>query len=230
MITVTQAKPFEVIAELLAQTQSVYIIGCGTCATMLHTGGKTEVLAMKEKLEAAGKKVSGWMVIPTACDLITREALTEEAPAIGEADAILVLSCAFGVQTVSAFASKPAYGGLDTLFIGKEDGSGEYIEVCQQCGDCVIGQTAGICPLTRCAKSLFNGPCGGSVKGRCETDPETPCAWQMIIDRLSAWGQLDKLEDIIPAKDWSKSISGGPRRFKVGSATEKPSEKAPTGK
>jgi hypothetical protein len=227
MITVTQAKPFEVIMQLLAQTDSVYIIGCGTCATMLHTGGKAEVLAMKDRLEAAGKKVNGWMVIPTTCDLITREALIEEAPVIDKADGILVMSCAFGVQTVSPFTSKPVYAALNTLFIGKEEGPGQYIEVCMQCGDCVLGQTAGICPLVRCAKSLFNGPCGGSVKGKCETDPETPCAWQMIYDRLSAWGQLDKMEDIIPIKDWSASLSGGPRRFKVGSPTEIVSEKAP---
>ena len=228
MITITQSKPFEVIIQLLARAQSVYIIGCGTCATMLHTGGRTEVAAMKEKLEAEGKKVSGWMIIPTACDLITREALVEEATEIDKAEAILVMCCAFGVQTVGAFSKKPVIGALNTLFIGKEEGAGEYIEVCMQCGDCVLGQTAGICPLVRCAKGLFNGPCGGSVKGRCETDPETPCAWQMIYDRLSAWGQLDKLEDIIPLKDWSKSLSGGPRRFKVESPAEKVSEKTPT--
>ena len=229
MITITQSKPFEVIMQLLTRAQSVYIIGCGTCATMLHTGGRTEVAAMKEKLEAEGKKVSGWMIIPTACDLITREALVEEATEIDKAEAILVMCCAFGVQTVGAFSKKPVIGALNTLFIGKEEGAGEYIEVCMQCGDCVLGQTAGICPLVRCAKGLFNGPCGGSVKGRCETDPETPCAWQMIYDRLSAWGQLDKMEDIIPIKDWSTSLSGGPRRFKVASTTESASKKTSTG-
>ncbi len=229
MITITQSKPFEEIMQQLAQAQSVYIIGCGTCATMLHTGGRAEVLAMKEKLEAEGKKVSGWMIIPTACDLITREAIKEEATSIEKADTVLVMCCAFGVQTVAAFSNKPTIGALNTLFIGKEEGAGEYIEVCMQCGDCVLGQTAGICPLVRCAKSLFNGPCGGSVKGRCETDPETPCAWQMIYDRLSTWGQLDKMEDIIPVKDWSTSLSGGPRRFKVAPATESASNKTTTG-
>ena len=153
----------------------------------------------------------------------------EEATDIDKAEAILVMCCAFGVQTVGAFSKKPVIGSLNTLFIGKEEGAGEYIEVCMQCGDCVLGQTAGICPLVRCAKGLFNGPCGGSVKGRCETDPETPCAWQMIYDRLSAWGQLDKMEDIIPIKDWSTSLSGGPRRFKVASTTESASKKTSTG-
>ncbi len=227
MITITQTKPFEVIMQLLDKNQSVYIIGCGTCATMLHTGGKTEVMAMKEKLEEKRKKVSGWMVIPTACDLITQAALMEEAQVIDKADVILVMSCAFGVQTVSAFSKKPVFGALNTLFIGKEEGAaGEYIEICMQCGDCVLGQTAGICPLVRCAKGLFNGPCGGSVKGRCETDTETPCAWQMIYDRLSAWGQLDRMEDIIPAKNWSTSLSGGPRRFKIDSSANSTNEKA----
>jgi hypothetical protein len=226
MITITQPKPFEAIMQLLAQSKSIYVIGCGTCATTLHTGGKSEVAAMKQKLEAEGKVISGWMVIPTACDLVTREALLEEEAGISKADAILAMCCAFGVQTINAFSKKPVIGALNTLFIGKEEGAGEYIEVCMQCGDCVLGRTAGICPLVRCAKSLFNGPCGGSVKGRCETDPETPCAWQMIYDRLLAWGQLDKMEDIIPAKDWSKSLSGGPRKFKVDSVNENLGEKA----
>ena len=129
------------------------------------------------------------------------------------ADCILMMSCAFGVQTVSLYSDKPVYPALNTLFIGKEESPGHFIEACMQCGQCVLGQTAGICPLVRCAKSLMNGPCGGSVEGKCEIDPDTPCAWQLIIDRLAALGQLDKLEEIEPPKDWSASHSGGPRKI-----------------
>jgi len=215
MITVTEQKPEETIIQLLDKSKSVYLIGCGTCATMLHTGGKSEVLEMKKKLEAIGKKITGWMVIPTACDQLTREALAENAKAIAAADSILVMSCAFGVQMVSFYTDKPAYPALNTLFIGKEESPGHFIEVCMQCGDCVLAKTAGICPLVRCAKSLFNGPCGGSVDGKCEIDPDIPCAWQMIYDRLAALGQLDRLEEIEPIKDWSTSQSGGPRKINV---------------
>jgi ferredoxin len=213
MITITKAKPLEEILSSLDKAKKVYIIGCGTCATICRTGGKSEVLEMKEKLEAAGKKVTGWMVIPTACDELTRDALKAEAKAIGAADAILVLTCAFGVQTVSLYSDKPAYPALNTLFVGKEESPGRFIEVCMQCGNCILATTVGICPLVRCAKSLLNGPCGGSVDGKCEVSPDVPCAWQLIYDRLKALGQLDKMDEIVPVRDWSTSSSGVPRRY-----------------
>jgi ferredoxin len=219
MITVTKQKPLEEILPSLSKAKKVYLIGCGTCATICHTGGKSEVLEMKEKLEAEGKKVTGWMVIPTACDELTREALAENAEAVEAADAILVMSCAFGVQTVTMYSDKPVYPALNTLFVGKEETPGHFIEVCMQCGNCVLATTVGICPLVRCAKSLLNGPCGGSVDGKCEVSPDTPCAWQLIYDRLKALGQLGKMEEIVPVRDWSTSTSGGPRRFVLSDET-----------
>ena len=213
MKTITAQKPFEEISEALSGVERVYVVGCGTCATMCHTGGKSEVLDMKAKLEAAGKKVTGWMVIPTACDELTRDALIESAEDIEAADCILVMTCAFGVQTVTLYTDKPVYPALNTLFVGKEETPGHFIEVCMQCGDCILARTAGICPLVRCAKSLLNGPCGGSVNGKCEISPDISCVWQMIYDRLAALGQLDKLEEIVPLRDWSTSREGGPRRI-----------------
>lgn len=215
MITVTEQKPLEEITQYLDRCNRVYIVGCGTCPTMLHTGGKQEILEMKEKLEAAGKTVSGWMVIPTACDPLTKDALAESIKDIAETDCILVMSCAFGVQTVSHYSDKPVYPALNTLFMGKEEEPGHFIEVCAQCGNCVLGYTGGICPVVRCAKGLLNGPCGGSVDGKCEVDPDTPCAWQLIIDRLASLGQLDQLENIQPPKDWGTSHSGGPRNITI---------------
>ena len=215
MKTITEQKPFEEISEALSGVEKVYVVGCGTCATMCHTGGKSEVLDMKEKLEAAGKKVTGWMVVPTACDELTRDALEENAKSVEEADGILAMTCAFGVQTIILYTNKPVYPALNTLFVGKEDTPGHFIEVCMQCGNCILAKTAGICPLVRCAKSLLNGPCGGSVDGKCEISPDVPCAWQMIYDRLAALGQLDKLEEIVPIRDWSTSSAGGPRRVTI---------------
>ena len=217
MITITEAKPIEEVLGYLKDSQKVYLIGCGTCATMLHTGGKTEVMEMKDKLQAAGKEVTGWMIIPTVCDDLTRDALAASAREIEAADSILVMSCAFGVQTVTMYTDKAVYPALNSLFIGKEERPGSFIEVCMQCGNCQLGNTAGICPLVRCAKSLLNGPCGGSSGGKCEVSPDIPCAWQMIIDRLKALGQLDKLEEIIPPQDWSTSSTGGPRKITVDS-------------
>jgi ferredoxin len=213
MKTITKQKPWEEIEEMLSGVEKVYLIGCGTCATMCQTGGKSQVLEMKEKLETAGKQVTGWMVIPSVCDELSKYALEENAEDVGAADGILAMNCAFGVQTLSLYTDKLVYPALNTLFIGIEDTPGHFIEVCMQCGDCVLGKSAGLCPLVRCAKSLLNGPCGGSVEGKCEVSPDIPCVWQMIIDRLQALDRLEILEEIVAPHDWSASNSGGPRRL-----------------
>jgi ferredoxin len=217
MKTITAQKPLEEIMEYLERYQRVYIIGCGTCATMCRTGGKNEVISMTTELETRGKQVTGWMVIPTTCDELTRDAMRENAGEIADADCILVMACAFGVQMVSLHsqADKPVYPALNTLFLGIEDKPGHFMDVCLQCGSCVLGRTAAICPLVRCAKSLFNGPCGGSVDGKCEISNDIPCAWQLIYDRLEEMGRLDIIDEIAPIKDWSTSISGGPRAANV---------------
>jgi len=211
MKTITASKPQEEVMQYLDKCDSVYIVGCGTCATVCHTGGKTEVIDMKNRLTAAGKKVAGWMVIPTACDDLTKDALAEVSGELKDAGCVLVMSCAYGVQTVGMYTNKPVYPALNTLFVGKEQGEGNFNELCAQCGNCVLGLTGGVCPVTRCAKGLMNGPCGGSVNGKCEVNKDTPCAWQQIIDRLTEIGQLDKLAEISPPRDWSTSLSGGPR-------------------
>ncbi len=205
MISVTEQKPLEEIMQELEGCQAVYIIGCGTCATMLHTGGKSEVLAMKDKLETAGKKVTGWMVIPTACDELTAYALEEDSKNIESADCILVMSCAFGVQTVDLHTDKAVYPALNTLFIGKEVSPGHFAELCMQCGECVLGRYAGICPVTQCAKGLLSGPCGGTKGGKCEEKPEHDCAWVLIYERLKELGMLDKLKAFAPPKDYVKA-------------------------
>jgi ferredoxin len=213
MRTITEQKPWEEILEMLKPVQRVYLVGCGTCATMCQTGGKSQVVEMKDRLQAAGKQVANWMVVPTTCDELTKYALEENAEDVAAADGILALTCAFGVQTIALYADKLVYPALNTLFIGIEDSPGHFIEVCMQCGDCVLGKSAGLCPLVRCSKSLLNGPCGGSVEGKCEVSPDIPCVWQTIVDRLQTVGRLDILEEIVPVHDWSVSNAGGPRRL-----------------
>lgn len=217
MKTITAQKPSEEIMRYLEKYPKVYLIGCGTCATLCQTGGKSQVLAMKEKLETSGKQVTGWMVIPTACDELTKYALEEEAERIKTADCVLAMTCAVGVQMINLHLkeAKPLYPALNTLFIGMEDSPGHFMEVCLQCGSCVLGRTAAVCPLVRCAKSLLNGPCGGSSGGKCEVSSDIPCAWQMIYDRLAEMGRLDEMEEIEPAKDWNVSVSGGPRKIDI---------------
>lgn len=160
---------------------------------------------MKEQLQGEGKTITGWMVIPTACDALTGEAMRLEADRLQEADAILVMACGFGVQRAGSFTDKPVYPALDTLFIGLEESPGYFMETCSQCGECVLGETAGICPITACAKGLLNGPCGGNKDGKCEVDAEKDCAWILIYERLKALGRLDLMRKCQPPKDFQRA-------------------------
>jgi ferredoxin len=202
MKSITKQKPFDEIKQQLDRFDKVYIIGCGTCTTMTKTGGKEEVLDMKNRLEELDKLVAGWTVIPTACDEMTEVAIREVNGAIRNVNAILVTACALGVHRVSLYIDKPVVPALDTLFIGVEDSPGYFHEVCAQCGQCVLGETADICPLTACHKGLLNGPCGGTNNGKCEVDKEKDCAWTLIYQRLKEQGRLDRMRKYHPPKNY----------------------------
>src|SRR4030042_1475366 len=161
MKSITKQKSLEDIKQGLNGLDKVFIIGCGTCTTMTKTGGIDQVVEMKERLQEMGKRVAGWTVIPTACDDMTEVTMKENEQAIGSADCILSLSCALGVHRMNLYIGKPIIPALDTLFIGVEETPGSFREACAQCGRCLLGETAGICPITPCHKGLVNGPCGG---------------------------------------------------------------------
>ena len=201
MKSITRQKPFERIEQQLDGFDRVYIVGCGTCATMTRTGGIEEVANMKERLQELGKLITGWVVIPTACDDVTEAVIKENDGAIRNASCILVMSCALGVHKVSLYIDKPVFPALDTLFIGMEDSLGSFHEVCAQCGQCVLGETAGICPLTACHKGLLNGPCGGTNSGKCEVNKELDCGWTLIYQRLKAQGRLDLMKKYQPIRN-----------------------------
>jgi len=189
--SITKKKPFEELAKLLEDMERIFIIGCGTCTTMCHTGGQPEVIDMEEVLRTKGKVVTGWMVIPVACDELSHEALEEHRESIEQAQALLIMTCAFGVQTVAMHLDKPVLPALDTLFIGKEKSLGTFEEICVQCGECVLGETAGICPVAGCHKGLVNGPCGGTNKGKCEVDSNKDCVFTLIYKKLAKMGKVD---------------------------------------
>lgn len=191
--SITKPKSNEEIDNLLDGLDRIFIIGCGTCVTLTHTGGAPEVAAMKETLLSSGKLVSGQVVVPVACDNLTSEILGEQIGKIEQADALLIMTCAFGVQTISSQLKRMVVPALDTLFIGKESGSGQFNEICTQCGTCIIGETGGICPVTSCHKGLVNGPCGGTDKGKCEIPGDKDCAWTRIYNRLNELGRLDSM-------------------------------------
>ncbi len=53
---------------------------------------------------------------------------------------------------------------------------------CQTCGQCILSHTRMICPMN-CPKGLRNGPCGGTLDGKCEVIPEMDCVWTRIENK-----------------------------------------------
>lgn len=208
---VSEQKPFEEILNAIDGERNIFLIGCKGCAEACKTGGEKEVLEMRQKLEEQGKTVAGFSVIDMVCDEpLTRLKLKAHEERVVPSDSLLVLCCGAGVQTVAALTDKVVHPGCNTVSLGGAHAEWKEAERCLECGDCVLEFTGGICPIARCSKHLLNGPCGGSQNGKCEVSKDIPCAWQLIIERLTKIGKLDKLENVLPTKNWSKSLIGGP--------------------
>ena len=211
---VAQRKKIPEILEIVKEHKNVLVLGCGTCVTVCLAGGEREVSIISSALRIASKKSGKYIkfnefTIERQCDNVFIEGAAEE---IRKNDAVLSLGCGAGVQSIAErYPDKPVYAGLDTAFLGILESRGVWTEKCAQCGACLLADFGGICPVTRCAKHLLNGPCGGSREERCEISPDQPCAWQMIYKRLKDIGETDKIKKLYPMKDWSKSLDGGCR-------------------
>ena len=212
---VAERKPVAEIRKMIDRYSSILVVGCDSCVAECAAGGRRETQLLAAALELSYKSDGLDRVITEACldrqcvdDFI--EGIAHQVP---EHDAILSLGCGAGVQALArVYADKPIIPALDTLFIGETEMRGVWQENCLGCGQCKLGYFGAVCPVTRCSKKLMNGPCGGSKQGVCEVNPEIPCGWQMIIDRLRALGELDRLTEYVPPVDWSTSHCGGPRR------------------
>lgn len=215
MITGTP-KPIDDVLEMLEPYNKIVLAGCFGCVTVCRVGGEKEVQILASSIrlarEASGKKIEIKEVcLERQCD---PEYLEPLRPYVEDYDAVLSIACGAGIQFIAEkYHKTPVLPGINTGFLGVTERQGEWAERCQGCGDCVLHLTGGICPVSRCAKSLFHGPCGGSSKGICEVSPDVPCGWQLIIDRLKALNQLDNYGKLIPYKGWSTSRDGGPRRI-----------------
>jgi len=215
MITGEQ-KSLEEIQTLLGDAEKVLVVGCGTCVTVCFAGGSREAQILSSSLRMASK-IAGHpqdvtdVTVQRQCEW---EYLDEIEKEIKDSDIVLSLACGIGVQAIAEhFPDTWVVPGLNTTFLGLPVEQGVWEERCAACGDCILGLTGGICPIARCSKTLLNGPCGGSEDGHCEIDPDVPCAWQLIFDRLTSMGKQETMLELQLPKNWQVSRDGGPRKI-----------------
>jgi hypothetical protein len=211
-VIVTAQKPLDEILDFLSPYNSILIAGCDGCTQPPR--GLREARTLAQLLELGGKlrgknfkfKVT---TLPKQCDSYLT--LGPLQPQIKDVEAVLSLACGLGVQTIAqVLPDFPVLPAQNTLFIGAEIREDSILEErCAACGDCLLALTGGICPIARCAKSLLNGPCGGSQHGKCEIDPEKDCAWDLIIKRLEKLGRLSALEEIHPPRNFAEVVRPG---------------------
>ncbi len=206
---VAKRKPLDEIKSMIKGYKKVLTVGCGTCVAVCLAGGEKEVAVLNAELDMARRLEDnpvelGAVTLERQCD---REYLAEIDDKVGDYDALISMACGVGIQFLAErFPGKPVFPGVDTSGLAVNQAVGWYEERCRSCQSCVLGITGGICPVTMCAKGLYNGPCGGTNKGSCEIDPDQPCAWFKIFERLSLQGRLDNIKCILPAQEWKDQI------------------------
>jgi len=202
--------------KMLAPYTKILLVACNECVTVCSVGGTKEVEVLASEIRMARAK-DGVPVevkehtLERQCD---PEYAEELKPLIDNYEVVISMACGCGVQTVAGtYPNKYVVPAVNTTFMGSSEEQGVWKEMCQGCGNCVLDKTLGLCPVARCAKSLFNGPCGGSqVGGSCEVNKDTPCVWQLIVKKMKEMNMMEKYMEIQPVKNWSTARDGGPRK------------------
>lgn len=186
---VGSAKPISEISTLVKDKRKILIICCGGCATFHEYGGKKEAEYLKSELEKIGK-IADVIFVSREC---SHEILSRSLPVneLNNYDAVISLGCGVGTQVLAELTDVFVVPGVNTKFMGIGTSEKRFLEKCIGCGDCILHETGGICPLTLCAKGLLNGPCGGYSNGKCEVGGwKRNCAWVIIYERLKSRGEL----------------------------------------
>ena len=212
---VAERKPLAEIIDMVKDHKKILVLACRGCVTVCSAGGERESDILASLIRLGLKKEGKQAEVATGS--LVRQCDKEYIDGIdqfkGQYDAIVSTACGVGVNFIANLRDGDhVYPALNTTFFGGSAEQGVWSEQCAGCGNCVLHLTGGLCPVARCAKSLFNGPCGGSVKGSCEINSDVPCVWQNIYDRM---GTLDRQKELTvsqPIRDWSVGGHGGPRK------------------
>ena len=206
---VAKRKPFDELKQILGPYKKILTVGCGTCVSVCLAGGEKEAKVLNAELEMARKLDDNPVELATVtlerqCD---QEYLEELDDMVADYDVLLSMACGVGIQFLAErFPEKPVMPGVDTTGLAVNQDVGLYEERCRSCGKCVLAMTGGICPVTMCAKGLYNGPCGGTNLGACEISPDQPCAWYQIHERLSKQDRLDQIHEMSETVEWLDQV------------------------
>ena len=198
-------KPVEEIVDAVREYGRILNIGCGGCVSVCLAGGQKEVQMLNKDLNQRFKNENlhnraDAYTVERQCNIKYYEGLDS---LVAKYDCLMSMACGAGVQLLAErFPRTPVFPAVNTVSIGIDREIGVYEEKCRACGECVLGYTGGVCPVTRCAKGLFNGPCGGTNKGKCEVSQDIPCAWVDIYNRLKDQNRLHHIHKIRPAMLW----------------------------
>lgn len=206
---ITKLKPENEILGLINDHRRIFLVGCGSCAEQCKTGGKEEVATMRDWIGKQGKEVGGWIVPDETCHIpLLKKEFRKHKAGLNSADCVLVMACGAGTSAVRESVQKRVYPASDTISLGNTIRQGNFVGRCSLCGECVLGETGGFCPVTICPKGMLNGPCGGMDKGKCEVNRDEDCIWVKIYDTLSEHNDLESMRSIRQPKDYSKSKRG----------------------
>jgi hypothetical protein len=223
-------KPLKEIIASVRDAKNLLIVGCDGCSGIYQEGGQKQAELLSELIKIALKLHEKrdinikTAVVLRQCD--RQLCATSLHSNVNQDVTMLSMACGVGVQTLNeAFSNHTVIPALNTCFMGmKNREQDSFYEYCRGCGECILFETAGICPVTRCAKGIMNGPCGGCVDGKCEvpyevtndegqffTTVEKDCAWYMIYEKLKNKGRLEAFSKYRPPRN--RAISGYPRRI-----------------
>lgn len=201
--------------DMIRDCQRILVLGCRGCVTVCSAGGEREVEILASLIRL-GKKKEGQEAevlegtIMRQCD---KEFIDGIAKWDGQYDALISMACGVGVNFIANLKpSTKVFPAVNTSFFGGSPTQGLWTEQCAGCGNCILHLTGGLCPVARCAKSLMNGPCGGSQDGRCEIHRDVDCVWQLIHDRLARIDNQEQMLVVAPIRDWRSAGHGGPRK------------------
>lgn len=203
---ITQQKDIDEIYDMIEPYDKILIAGCDGCCQPPRSVEEARVLGQLLQLKAKniGKDLK-WKALTVLRQCDDRIAATTIRPFVEEYDAIVSLACGLGVVMMNRiFKDILTFPAQDSMYGGAENaGENFYVEYCETCGDCILSETGGVCPMAGCAKHLSNGPCGGMVDGMCEVGGYVhECAWVKIWERLKKFDRLDLFKKYRPPRDY----------------------------